>query len=342
MLLEKLCNADGVSGNEDEIRAVILEEIKPYADNINIDSMGNIIAFRKGANSSKKVMLAAHMDEVGLIISGITDKGYLKFKTVGGIDTRVLISKKVRIGDKKVRGIIGMKAIHLQSASERENVPDVESLTIDIGAKSKEEAKKRVSIGDYAAFDTEFSGFGTEKIKAKALDDRIGCMLLIEALKKGCREDLYACFTVQEEVGCRGASVCAYSVNPDIALVLEGTTCFDVYKSEPHVEVTTCGGGAVLTIMDGTMIADRNLRERLYNMAKERNIPIQYKRMASGGTDAGIIHKTREGVKTAVLAVACRYLHSPALVASKSDISAALEFVNMFLDNIGGIIDGIA
>ena len=298
MLLEKLCNADGVSGNEDEIRAVILEEIKPYADNINIDSMGNIIAFRKGANSSKKVMLAAHMDEVGLIISGITDKGYLKFKTVGGIDTRVLISKKVRIGDKKVRGIIGMKAIHLQSASERENVPDVESLTIDIGAKSKEEAKKR--------------------------------------------EDLYACFTVQEEVGCRGASVCAYSVNPDIALVLEGTTCFDVYKSEPHVEVTTCGGGAVLTIMDGTMIADRNLRERLYNMAKERNIPIQYKRMASGGTDAGIIHKTREGVKTAVLAVACRYLHSPALVASKSDISAALEFVNMYLDNIGGIIDGIA
>lgn len=340
MLLEKLCNADGVSGNEDAVRNLILEEIKPYADDIRIDSMGNIIALKKG--NGKKVMLAAHMDEVGLIISGITDKGYLKFKTVGGIDTRVLISKKVRIGDKKIRGVIGMKAVHLQSAAEREQVPKVESLTIDIGAKSKEEAKKRVSIGDYAAFDTEFSDFGTDKIKAKALDDRIGCMLLIEALKKKCEADIYACFTVQEEIGCRGAAVCAYTVNPDIALVLEGTTCFDVYKSEEHTEVTTCGGGAVLTVMDGTMIADKRYREFLYKSAKEKNIPIQYKRMASGGTDAGIIHKTREGVKTAVLAVACRYIHSPALVASKKDILSAGNFVEMYLDNIGGIIDGIA
>lgn len=340
MLLEKLCNADGVSGNEDAVRNLILEEIKPYADDIRIDSMGNIIALKKG--NGKKVMLAAHMDEVGLIISGITDKGYLKFKTVGGIDTRVLISKKVRIGDKKVRGVIGMKAVHLQSAAEREQVPKVESLTIDIGAKSKEEAKKRVSIGDYAAFDTEFSDFGTDKIKAKALDDRIGCMLLIEALKKKCEADIYACFTVQEEIGCRGAEVCAYTVKPDIALVLEGTTCFDVYKSEEHTEVTTCGGGAVLTVMDGTMIADKRYREFLYKSAKEKNIPIQYKRMASGGTDAGIIHKTREGVKTAVLAVACRYLHSPALVASKKDILSTGNFVEMYLDNIGGIIDGIA
>lgn len=340
MLLEKLCNADGVSGNEDAVRNLILEEIKPYADDIRIDSMGNIMALKKG--NGKKVMLAAHMDEVGLIISGITDKGYLKFKTVGGIDTRVLISKKVRIGDKKIRGVIGMKAVHLQSAAEREQVPKVESLTIDIGAKSKEEAKKRVSIGDYAAFDTEFSDFGTDKIKAKALDDRIGCMLLIEALKKKCEADIYACFTVQEEIGCRGAAVCAYTVNPDIALVLEGTTCFDVYKSEEHTEVTTCGGGAVLTVMDGTMIADKRYREILYKKAKEKNIPIQYKRMASGSTDAGIIHKTREGVKTAVLAVACSYLHSPALVASKKDILSAGNFVEMYLDNIGGIIDGIA
>lgn len=342
MLLERLCNADGVSGNEDAVRAVILEEIKPYADDIRIDSMGNVIALKKGKSSSKKVMLAAHIDEVGFIISGITDKGYLKFKTVGGIDTRVLISKKVRIGDKKVRGIIGMKAIHLQSAGERENVPDIENLTIDIGAASKEDAKKRVSIGDYATFDTEYSDFGADKIKAKALDDRIGCMLLVEALKKECEYDLYACFTVQEEVGLRGASVCAYTVNPDIALVLEGTTCFDVYKSEEHIEVTTCGGGAVLTIMDGTMIADRKYRELLFSMAKERNIPIQYKRTASGGTDAGIIHKTRGGIKTEVLAVPCRYLHSPALVASKADIAAASAFLDMYLENIGGIIDGIA
>ncbi len=342
MLLERLCNETGVSGNEDKIRAIILEEIKPFADEIKIDSLGNIIALKKGRDHSKKIMMAAHMDEVGFIISGITDKGYLKFKTVGGIDARVVISKRVLVGDEKIPGIIGMKAIHLQRASERESVPDFDDLTIDIGAKSKEEAKKKVSIGDYATFDTLYSDFGTDKIKAKALDDRVGCMLLVEALKFNCKYDFYACFTAQEEVGTRGAAVCTYEINPDIALVLEGTTCLDVYKSEEKDFVTTCGGGAVLTIMDNGMIADRNLREYLYNMAKENKVPIQYKRTTAGGTDAGIIHKTNCGVKTAVLAVPCRYLHSPVSVASKKDIEAAREFVKLYLDNIGGIINGIA
>ena len=342
MLLKKLCNEIGVSGNEDRIRAIISEEVKPYTDEIKIDSLGNLIAFKKGRDHSKKVMIAAHMDEVGFIISGITDKGYLKFKTVGGIDARVVISKRVLVGDEKIPGIIGMKAIHLQRASERENVPDFDDLTIDIGAKSKEEAKKKVSIGDYAAFDTVYSDFGTDKVKAKALDDRVGCMLLIEALKHSCKYDFYACFTAQEEVGTRGAAVCAYEINPDIALVLEGTTCADVYQSEEKDFVTTCGGGAVLTIMDNGMIADRNLREYLYNMAKENNVAIQYKRAATGGTDAGIIHKTNCGVKTAVLAVPCRYLHSPVSVASKKDIEAAERFVKLYLENIGGIINGIA
>lgn len=342
MLLERLCNECGVSGDEGRIRDIIKSEITPYVDDITVDSMGNIIALKKGKDSKKKVMMAAHMDEVGFIISGITDKGYLKFKTVGGIDTRVIISKKVLVGDKKVHGIIGMKAIHLQGASERENVPDVSDLTIDIGANSKEEAKKRVSIGDYATFDTLYSDFGTDKVKAKALDDRVGCAALVEALKGDCEYDLYACFTTQEEVGLRGATACAYRINPDIALVMEGTTCSDVYKCDEKDYVTKCGGGAVLSFMDGSTIFDAKLREKLYNLAEENNILVQYKKAATGGTDAGIIHKTCCGVKTAVIAVPCRYIHSPVSVASKADIDAVKKFACMFIENIGGIIDGIA
>ena len=342
MLLEKLCNENGVSGNEDRIRAIILDEIKPYADKITIDSMGNIIAYKKGKKASKRVMLSAHMDEVGFIISGITDKGYLKFKTVGGIDTRVLISKRVRVGDEKISGIIGMKAIHLQTASESERVPDISDLTIDIGAKSKDEAKKKVKIGDYAAFDTEYSDFGTDKIKAKAIDDRVGCMILVEALKHGSKEDLYVCFTVQEEVGLRGASVCACQVNPDIALVVESTTCSDVYNVDEKDFVTNCGGGAAISFMDRTTITDRRYSEYLYNMAKENNIPVQYKRTTMGGNDAGIIHKSNGGIKTASVSVPTRYLHSPVGVASKSDIEAVKKLVLVYLDNIGGIINGIA
>ena len=342
MLLERLCNECGVSGDEGRIREIIKSEITPYVDNITVDSMGNIIAFKKGKDSSKKVMMAAHMDEVGFIISGITDKGYLKFKTVGGIDTRVIISKKVLIGDKRVHGIIGMKAIHLQGATERENVPDVSDLTIDIGAKSKEDAKKRVSIGDYATFDTLYSDLGTDKVKAKALDDRVGCAALVEALKRDCEYDLYACFTTQEEVGLRGATVCAYNINPDIALVIEGTTCSDVYKCDEKDYVTKCGGGGVLSFMDGSTIFDSKLRDTLYNLAEKNNILVQYKKAATGGTDAGIIHKTGCGVKTAVIAVPCRYIHSPVSVASKMDIEAVKKFTCMFLENIGGIINGIA
>lgn len=342
MLLERLCNENGVSGNEDKIRAIILDEIKPFADEIKIDSMGNIIAFKKGKDSSKRVMLSAHMDEVGFIISGITDKGYLKFKTVGSIDTRVLISKKVRVGDEKIPGIIGMKAIHLQSASESENVPSISDLTIDIGAKSKDEAKKKVNIGDYATFDSVYSDFGTDKIKAKAIDDRVGCYILVDALKKKTKYDLYACFTTQEEVGLRGAMVAAFSVEPDIALVVESTTCADVYKSEEKDFVTTCGGGAAISFMDRASITDRKYFEWLINLAKDNNIPVQLKKTTMGGNDAGVIHKNKCGVKTATVSVPCRYLHSPVGVASKSDIEAAKKLVLLFLDNVGGIINGIA
>ena len=338
MLLKRLCEENGVSGNELTVRNIILSEIQGKADDIKIDAMGNIIAFKKGHKSDKKVMLVAHMDEVGFIISGITDKGYLEFKTVGGIDTRVLISKRVTVGDDKVKGVIGMKAIHLQKKSERESVPEIKDIYIDIGASDKKSAEKLVKIGDYGTFDTEFADFGTDKIKAKAIDDRAGCAILVESFDIPCEYDRYICFTVQEEVGLRGAQVAAYRINPDIALVLEATTCSDVHGFEPHEYVTTVGGGAAVTFMDRTTIVNRRFSKWLMDEGQKAGIPVQYKRTAMGGNDAGAIHKAAEGVMTASVSVPCRYLHSPVGVASKSDIDAVKQLAFMFVERVNELL----
>lgn len=338
MLLKALCEANGVSGNEGAVRKVILEQITPLADDIQIDSIGNILALKKGRSSAKKVMLAAHMDEVGLIISGITEKGFLEFKTVGGIDTRVLISKRVAVGERRVKGVIGIKAIHLQEKSERETVPKVKNLFIDIGAKDREEAEGLVKLGDYAAFDTEFAEFGAGKIKAKAIDDRAGCLVLMDLMNQTCRYDTYFCFTVQEEVGLRGAQVAARRIMPDIALVLEATTCSDVFGSQPHEYVTQLGGGVAVSFMDWSTIVPHTFYSWLYETAQREGIPVQYKNTTMGGNDAGAIHIAGRGVKTASLSIPCRYLHSPAGVAAWADLDAMEALAKLFMERIDEVI----
>ena len=338
MLLKALCEANGVSGNEGAVRKLILEQITPLADDIKIDSIGNILAMKKGRSSAKKVMLAAHMDEVGLIISGITEKGFLEFKTVGGIDTRVLISKRVAVGEKRVKGVIGIKAIHLQEKSERETVPKVKNLFIDIGAEDREEAEGLVQLGDYAAFDTEFAEFGAGKIKAKAIDDRAGCLVLMDLMNQMCRYDTYFCFTVQEEVGLRGAQVAARRIMPDIALVLEATTCSDVFGSQPHEYVTQLGGGVAVSFMDRSTIVPHTFYSWLYETAQREGIPVQYKNTTMGGNDAGAIHIAGRGVKTASLSIPCRYLHSPAGVAAWADLDAMEALAKLFMERIDEVI----
>lgn len=333
MLLKKLCEASGVSGNENEVRDIIIKEISDIADKITVDTMGNVIAYKKGTSSNKKIMMSAHMDEVGFIITGITDSGYLRFDTVGGIDTRVIISKKVTIGSDKIKGIIGMKAIHLQKTAERESVPEIKDLFIDIGAKNKSEAQKYINLGDYAVFDTEFAEFGNDKIKAKALDDRVGCDILIKSLQKICKYDRYICFLVQEEVGLRGATIAANRIKPDLALVLESTTCSDVFGSKEHEYATVLGGGVAVSFMDRTTIVDKEYRQWLYNAAVKAEIPVQYKKTVMGGNDAGAVHISGEGVKTASLSVPCRYLHSPAGIVSKTDVNAMNDLVDLFIEN---------
>lgn len=335
MCLSDLTTLNGVSGNEDAVRKYIYEKIKSKCDNIKIDTMGNIIAFKKGKKAiGKKVMVCAHMDEVGFIVSRITDDGFLKFKTVGGIDPRVIISKFVTVGKGAHVGVIGTKAIHLMTPAERKASPKISDLYIDIGAKTKKEAEKRVSVGDYVAFKSDYTEFGDDLIKAKALDDRVGCDILMSLCDDSYDFDLYLVFTVQEEVGLRGAQCATYSIKPDIAVVLEGTTCSDVSGVKESGYSTILGGGAALSFIDNRTYYNKDLFNYIYNLAKEKNIPVQIKQTASGGNDAGVVHLSTSGVKTAAISVPARYIHSPSSVISKKDYEACKELIHVLLKEI--------
>ncbi len=337
MLLEELSNLCGVSGNENEVRAFILNEIKPYADEITVDTIGNVIALKKG-NEKKRIMLDAHMDEVGFIISGITDKGFLKFQCVGGIDPRTILSKRVLIGKNKIIGVIGIKAIHLQKKSERDSAPEIKDMFIDVGAKDKESAEKVINLGDYATFDTKFEYLGKDTVKAKALDDRAGCAVLLDLIKKPVKYDTYFCFTTQEEVGLRGARIAANRINPDIALVIESTTCSDMTDFKPHEKVTIMGKGAAISIMDRRTIVDKDFANKLFNFAKDANINVQYKQSIAGGNNAGAIHLSQNGVKTASISIPCRYIHQAASVASVKDLEAIKKLAEQFLIRIDEVL----
>lgn len=330
MLVKELCNIGAPTGFEDAVRKFLIEH-SPISE-YEIDSLGNLIFHKKGSGS--RVMVAAHMDEVGFIITDITDDGFLKFDTLGAVEPSVMSSKKVLIGKDRLPGIICAKAIHIQSADEVKKPHKVKTLSIDIGAESKEDALKYVSIGDYAVFDGEFTPFGDSLVKSKALDDRVGCAALLELMKNDYESDIYFVFTVQEEIGVRGAKCATHRINPDIALVLEGTTCADISPDNPHRAVTNLGGGCVMTAMDNAAISNEKYFKFIKELAKEKNIPLQIKRTTAGGTDAGAITLSLDGVKTAVLAVPCRYLHSPVSVAHEKDIESLYNLADEVLKNI--------
>lgn len=325
MTLRELTMLDGVSGDEEAVRAAIRKEITPFCDSVQEDKAGNLIALKRG-RIPKKLMMCAHMDEVGFIIKGITEEGYLKFTAVGGIDGRILLGQRVRVGEKKVPGVIGIKAVHMTTPEERKTCVKISDMYMDIGAQSKEQAEKVVQLGDYAAFDSSYIAFGDHKVKAKALDDRVGCLALIEVLKEAdCPYDLYAVFTVQEEVGVRGATVAAYRIQPDIGIVLEGTVCADTYEAPEHLHVTTLGKGPAFSLIEHTSKSERKLVDFLIHTAGKYDIPWQYKRTGAGGNEAGVLQQTGCGVKTAVISVPCRYIHSSVSVADTRDIEAAAK-----------------
>ena len=278
-------------------------------------------------------MVAAHMDEVGIIIKKICGDGTLKFGFVGGVDQRVAIGKRVIIGERQTVGVIGIKAVHLTSADERRRVPKPEELYIDIGAADEQSAAQTVSPGDYGTFCSEYRILSDDMIKGRALDDRIGCAVMLDLLGEPLKYDTWFAFTVQEEVGLRGAAPAAYGIKPDVALILETTTAADIPETAEHKKVCKVGCGAVISFMDRMTVYDRELFLDLCAEAQRQNIKYQTKTMVAGGNDAGIIHKTASGAKCINISVPVRYLHSPSSIAAISDCAGAERLAKIFLES---------
>lgn len=334
-MLKILTELDGVSGNEKEVSDFIISQVAKLSDETIVDTMGNLICFKKGKlNTGKKIAVFAHMDEVGLIVKEITDDGYLKFDHVGGIDDRILLTQKVKIGRKKIEGVIGVKAVHLQSSDERKKVIRNEQMYIDIGASSKAEAEKYVSKGDYISFKSEYVRLYNRRFKAKAIDDRIGCEILMELMKDRYDSDVYFCFTVQEEVGLRGAKVLSRRIEPNIAFVLEATTASDTAYTPEHLYGTVLGNGPVLTMMDRGAYADKELSTFVANIANERGIKFQYKLTSNGGNDSRAIQTESSGCKVCSISLPCRYIHSPNSVADGSDCDNMKKLIRAVLNEV--------
>lgn len=312
-LLKKLCLLNAPSGNEEAVREFIIDEIKDYCQ-YSVDALGNIIAFKKGKNQAKnKVLVDAHMDEVGFIVTNITNDGFIKFSTVGGISVSALLAKRVVIG--KTVGVVGCKPAHFCKGEEAKKAPDESELYIDIGALDKTEAEKYVNIGDFGTFESDFVCLG-DMVKAKAIDDRAGCAVIISLLKEENDYDFYASFSVQEEIGLRGARTAAFAVEPEFAVCIDATTASDISGVDKEKWVCKCGSGPAVSFMDRATLYEKEL----YNAAINSGITAQPKAFVSGGNNAGAVHLSKSGVRTLALSLPCRYIHSSACVASIKDL----------------------
>lgn len=318
-LLKELCEMNGTSGREDKVREYIISRLGdiPYT----VDALGSIIVELKGKERAKnKVMLAAHMDEVGFIATYICDDGLIKFDTVGGIVPAVISGRKV-VFENGTEGVIGSKPVHLSSENEKNTLLTEDNLFIDIGARDKAEAVKYVLPGDTAVFRSNYCEMG-EKIVSKALDDRTGCAIMLKMIEEGVKYDTVFAFTVQEEAGLRGAGCVVNRVNPDYSIVLEATTASDIAGVSDSSRVCVQGEGAVLSFMDNSTIYDKNVFNTALKLAEEKGIKAQVKTAVAGGNDSGSIHKSGFGVKCCAISAPCRYIHSQSNMLQKSDITA--------------------
>jgi endoglucanase len=332
-LLKELCLINGVSGDEDRVREYISGKVGGYCDEMTTDNLGNLICFKKGRKSAKKLMVCAHMDEVGFIITSINGDGTLAFDMVGGIDPSVVIGRQVTVGD-GINGVVGATAVHNLSKEQRESAPTFSSLYIDIGAADKAEAEKHVRPGDCAYFDSEFTELGGGRIKSKAIDDRAGCAMMIKLMQEKLEYDTWFVFNVQEEIGLRGSRVSAFTVAPDFALVLESTTAGDIDGVIGAKRVCSVGKGAVVGFMDRSTIYDKELYRLAFDLAEKNGIPCQTKTMIAGGNDSGAIHISGKGVRTIALSLPCRYLHSPSSVIQWSDLEDSYKLVKLLVKEI--------
>ena len=330
-MMKILTQINAVSGNEKNLSDFILSQIGTYADKTIRDTLGNLVFFKKGKNpSGKKIGVFAHMDEVGLILKNITDEGYIKFSSVGGIDERILIGQKVLIGENTI-GIIGIKAIHLQSKGETDKVIKMDELCIDIGAKDKEDALKYVQKGDYISFISPYENLYGFRFKSKAIDDRAGCAIIMDLIKDEYEEDIYFCFTVQEEVGLRGASVLSRRLDLDVGIILEATTCQDTAYMPKHLRSTRLGEGVAISLMDNASYADKKLNAFIKDIADTKGIKYQYKLTSNGGNDAREIQTGASGCKVTTLSLPARYIHSPNTVFDYRDFESMKKLAKQTL-----------
>jgi len=334
--VKALCDIRGVSGHEGEVRAHLRTLLEGHVDDLRADTIGNLFARKAGRRASPVIMIAAHMDEVGFLVTGADKSGMLHFTNVGGIVPAMLPSKVVRIGPAAIPGVIGTKAVHLQEASERTKPFDPEKLRIDIGASSREQAMKLVKRGDQITWDVEFGEFGSALWKGRALDDRVGCAILAEVLRQAEYEvPVVGVFTVQEEVGLRGAAVASYAVEPQIAVCLEGTVCADIPGVEEQAYTTRVGQGPAISLMDAGTIHSPVLVRHLVSVAEREGIPYQYREATRGGNDTARMTMAKAGAPGCAISVPCRYIHSPVAVCSPEDYRNAVRLVRAFVDSIG-------
>lgn len=319
--IRTLADIPGVSGEEGAVREAIFQMIREHADHVETDALGNLIATKKGLRPAKnRLLLSAHMDEVGFIITHVEDSGLLRFDSVGGIDSRVVVGKSVEVGEKRIYGVIGVKAIHQAEEKEREEPIKLEKLFIDIGAKDRAEAEALVCPGDRVIFHSQFREIGDGHILSRALDDRAGCAVLVELLRHELPCDCTFSFTVQEETGCTGAVTAAYAAQPDIAIAVEATTASDIAGVDEGKEVCKFGGGPVISFMDRGTVYDSGLYRLAMNTAKERGIPAQTKAGVFGGNESRSLQTSRSGARTMAVSMPCRYIHSASNMLRCSDI----------------------
>jgi putative aminopeptidase FrvX len=336
-LLKEICETPGAPGFEKRIRDLVLREVEPLVDKVSIDAMGNLVAFRKG-KEEKRIMVAAHMDEISFIVTHIDEDGFVRFHTLGGFDPKTLTAQRVIVhGEKDLMGVMGSKPIHLMPPEERGKSMRIQDYYVDLGM-DKEEVEKWISIGDPITRERQLIEMG-DCVNAKSLDNRVSVYILIEVLKRLKEEvpphDIYAVFTVQEEVGLRGAISAAHAINPHFGLGLDVTIAFDVPGAQPHEMVTRLGKGAAIKVMDGSTICDHRMVKYLKKIAKENQVDWQAEILPAGGTDtAGIQRYGKNGAIAGAISIPTRHIHQVIEMAHKKDISDCIQLLHLGLVNL--------
>ncbi|WP_018248494.1 M42 family metallopeptidase [Orenia marismortui] len=326
-LIKELVEAYGPSGNEENIREIIKDKIEDKVDQIKVDNLGNLIVLKKGKDSSKSIMLAAHMDEIGLIATHIDDNGFIRFSNVGGVSPYTLLGERI-IFNNEIIAVIDKEG-KLEDISKLKH----EKLYADIGASSKEEAKKKVNIGDTASYYRKMDDLG-DRCVAKSMDDRSGCALLIETINQLDDQpsyDTYFVFTVQEEVGLRGSKTSAYGINPDLGIAVDVTLTGDTPEAKT-MEVGL-GKGPAIKVKDRSVLVHPQVKNLMIDIAEKNNIPYQLEVLTAGGTDAGSIHLTRSGVRSGALSIPCRYVHSPSEMIDINDMKNGVKLLVNILES---------